>query len=35
MELEISVPAIFVPRNEQERSNIVALAEYLDSIYYC
>lgn len=26
---------IFVPHNEQERSNIVALAEYLNSIYYC
>ncbi len=30
MELEI-----FVPHNEQERTNIVALAEYLNSIYYC
>ena len=26
---------IFVPHNEHERSNIVALAEYLNSIYYC
>lgn len=30
MELEI-----FVPHNEQERSNIAALAEYLNNIYYC
>lgn len=30
MELEI-----FVPHTEQERCNIVALAEYLDNIYYC
>ncbi len=26
---------IFVPHNELERSNIVALAEYLNSMYYC
>lgn len=30
MELEI-----FVPHNELERTNIAALAEYLNSIYYC
>jgi hypothetical protein len=30
MELEI-----FVPHNELERSNIAALAEYLNSMYYC
>lgn len=30
MELEI-----FVPHSELERSNIVALAEYLNSMYYC
>lgn len=30
MELEI-----FVPRSELERSNIAALAEYLNSMYYC
>ena len=26
---------IFVPHNELERSNIAALAEYLNSMYYC
>ncbi len=26
---------IFVPHNELERRNIAALAEYLNSIYYC
>lgn len=26
---------IFVPHNELERSNIIALAEYLNSMYYC
>ena len=26
---------IFVPRAQSERENIVALAEYLDSIFYC
>jgi hypothetical protein len=26
---------IFVPHSEQERINVMALAEYLDSIYYC
>ncbi|ERP99130.1 hypothetical protein Q666_00255 [Marinobacter sp. ES-1] len=26
---------IFVPRTQSERENIVALAEYLDSIFYC
>ena len=30
MELEI-----FVPHSESERNNVVALAEYLDSIFYC
>lgn len=30
MELEI-----FVPHTEQERYNIAALAEYLNSMYYC
>lgn len=30
MELEI-----FVPHNESERKNVLALAEYLDSIFYC
>ncbi len=30
MELEI-----FVPHNELERHNIAALAEYLNSMYYC
>jgi hypothetical protein len=30
MELEI-----FVPHSESERKNVVALAEYLDSIFYC
>lgn len=26
---------IFVPHSEAERKNVVALAEYLGSIYYC
>lgn len=26
---------IFVPRTELERRNCAALAEYLNSIYYC
>ncbi|MET4027009.1 hypothetical protein ABIE59_002543 [Marinobacter sp. MBR-99] len=26
---------IFVPHNEAERKNVLALAEYLDSIFYC
>ncbi len=26
---------IFVPHNEQERKNVLALAEYLNSIFYC
>jgi len=26
---------IFVPHNELERANVMALAEYLNSIYYC
>ena len=26
---------IFVPHNERERSNVLALAEYLNSIFYC
>ncbi len=26
---------IFVPRTQSDRENIVALAEYLDSIFYC
>ncbi len=26
---------IFVPHSEQERMNVIALAEYLDSIFYC
>ena len=26
---------IFVPRTQSERENIVALSEYLDSIFYC
>ena len=26
---------IFVPHNELERQNIAALAEYLNSIFYC
>ncbi len=26
---------IFVPHSEQERKNVIALAEYLDSIFYC
>jgi hypothetical protein len=30
MELEICVP-----HNEEEKSNLVALAEYLSGIYYC
>lgn len=28
-------PDIFVPRTEQERINVAALAEYLRDIYYC
>lgn len=35
MEREILETDIFVPHDEQERNNIVALAEYLNSIYYC
>lgn len=26
---------IFVPHSEIERRNVLALAEYLDGIYYC
>lgn len=26
---------IFVPHTESERKNVLALAEYLDSIFYC
>ncbi len=26
---------IFVPHNELERTNVMALAEYLNSIFYC
>lgn len=26
---------IFVPHSEQERKNVIALAEYLNSIFYC
>jgi hypothetical protein len=26
---------IFVPHSEIERQNVMALAEYLNSIYYC
>lgn len=26
---------IFVPHSETERRNVVALAEYLNSIFYC
>jgi hypothetical protein len=26
---------IFVPRSESERKNVLALAEYLDNIFYC
>lgn len=26
---------IFVPRNESEQSNVQALADYLNSIFYC
>lgn len=26
---------IFVPHTEGERKNVMALAEYLDSIFYC
>ncbi|KPQ28701.1 MAG: hypothetical protein HLUCCX14_09365 [Marinobacter excellens HL-55] len=26
---------IFVPHSEAERKNVIALAEYLGSIYYC
>ncbi len=26
---------IFVPRTEQERKNVAALAEYLSDMYYC
>lgn len=26
---------IFVPHTEHERKNVVALAEYLSSIFYC
>jgi hypothetical protein len=26
---------IFTPHNEEEQKNMVALAEYLNSIYYC
>ncbi len=31
MEQEIFVP----PHSEMERKNVLALAEYLDSIFYC
>jgi len=26
---------IFVPHSENERANVMALAEYLESIFYC
>lgn len=26
---------IFVPHTERERKNVMALAEYLNSIFYC
>jgi len=26
---------IFVPHNQRERENVMALAEYLNSMFYC
>lgn len=33
--MDIQTLKICVPETEQERLNLVALAEYLNNIYYC